>query len=435
MECPEPQRIGWVTVNKAITTTFFTPNPDPTLEYEQLADNVYASGNLGKILFIVSTDQLDQSKGDLYVALGLGKYLRRLGWGITMWPTSRWDEETPAGCDYAIVMIESFVPGLVHPGTRVIAWVRNWAEKWCELPYLNAFSQVWCSSRLSAARLNECYDGPVEVLPLATDTEIFFPMEDDRVADVVTTTNFWGVGRDLISVLSDLSAAESVTWFGKNAKHLQIPGTIDHRHTIDYFSLPGVYSHWQFVIDDVIEAAARYGNHNSRLFDALACEAVVITNTAVGLADLGLEAVPVYGSESPLAGIIGDLKSDNHSARALTTRLSAIVRTRHSWRVRAEGVSTMLTAGLSRQSRNPARSELLRWATNTREALRHSDDQLDTLRRYHDDLLASHQELTADRDRLAERARELSEELDVPLSTRIVRHLRSTLQRRGSRQA
>jgi hypothetical protein len=399
------------------------------LEYTQLSDNAHASGKLGTILLVVSTDRLDQSKGDLYVALGLAKYLRRLGWGIMLWPASRWDEETPAGIDYAIVMIESFVPGLVHPDTRLVAWVRNWVEQWCELPYLEVFSQVWCSSELSAARVGECYDGPIEVVPLATDTEIFSPVDVDRIADVVTTTNFWGVGRELVSALSELSATESITWFGKNARHLQIPGAIDHRHTIDYFALPGVYSHWQFVIDDVIEAAAKYGNHNSRLFDALACEAVVITNTAVGLADLGLGDVPVYSSESPLAGIIGDLKAEGSTARELAGRLSAIVRARHSWEVRASAVSPILVDGLSRPSRVPASPGLLRWATRTREALRKSDDQLGTLRQFHDDLLASHAELTADRDRLRARAIELTEELNLPLQQRIARRLRSTITR------
>jgi hypothetical protein len=406
------------------------------LEYQQLADNQHASGELGTILLIVSTDHLDQSKGDLYVALGLGKYLRRLGWGIRLWPASRWDEETPEGIDFAIVMIESFVPGLVHPDTRVIAWVRNWAEKWCELPYLNAFSQVWCSSESSATRLRDCFDGPVEVVPLATDTEIFFPADIDRVADVVTTTNFWGVGRDLISALSDLSATESVTWFGKNAKYLPIPKTIDHRHTIDYFALPGVYSHWQFVIDDVIEAAAKYGNHNSRLFDALACEAIVITNTAIGLAELGLDEVPIYSAQSLLADTVAGLKAADGEAGALAARLSAIVRARHSWAVRAEGVSALLLRSQSQDARASARTELLRWATRTREALRLSDESLDTLRQYHDALLKSHSdlqssydELNADRDRVVARVSELAAELNLAPHIRLARRLRSILRR------
>jgi hypothetical protein len=413
-------------VDKAATVTFFAPNPDTTLEYTQLADNVHQSGKLGTVLLVVSTDRLDQSKGDLYVALGLAKYLSRLGWGIMLWPASRWGEETPEGIDYAIVMIESFVPGLVHPDTRLIAWVRNWVDKWCELPYLDVFSAVWCSSELSAARLGECYDGPIEVVPLATDTEIFSPVDVERIADVVTTTNFWGVGRELVSALSELSASESITWFGKNAKHLQIPGTIDHRHTIDYFALPGVYSHWQFVIDDVIEAAAKYGNHNSRLFDALACEALVITNTAVGLAELGLGEVPVYSSEAPLPGIIAELKADAASARTTAGRLSAIVRSQHSWEVRAGVVSATLVAGLSRQSRKAQNPELLRWATHIREALRKSDDQLGTLRQYHDGLLEQHAELTADRDRLRARAIELTDELNLPIQRRIARRLKPT---------
>ena len=363
------------------TPPSFVPNPIIIEEYNALVAGEYADGDLGRLLVVVSTVDLGMSRGDLYVAMGLSKYLRRLGWGITLWPTERWTEQTPAGYDAAIVMIETFVPGLVHPDTQAIAWVRNWTERWATLPYLDSFGQIWCSSDASAARLREVYSGPVEVVPLATDHELFTPVDVKREPSLVTTANFWGVNRGLKDSIVAVAAVEKVTWFGKNARFLELPESIDHRHTIDYFSLPWVYSAWQFVIDDVIEAASVYGTLNSRLFDALACGAIVVTNTSNGLAELGLEDVPTYDGPDTLVERVKELRADPDRATALAASLRAIVLERHTYEVRAEFVSGLL----QRPSAPAARSALLSWATLQREEYRMEQFEHARLRTaYHD---------------------------------------------------
>lgn len=362
--------------------TSFTPDESVVAEYRALAAGERASGPLGSLLVVVSTDDLTLSRGDLYVALGLSKYLNRLGWGITLWPTERWTEQTPAGYDAAIVMIETFIPGLIHPDTQAIAWVRNWTDRWADLPYLDSFAMLWCSSTGAAERIREVYAGPVEVVPLATDPELFRHIDVPRAPEVVTTANFWGVDRGLIAALKTVASAEKVTWFGKNARFLDIPPAIDHRHTIDYFKLPWVYSAWQFVIDDVIEAAAIYGTQNSRLFDALACGAIVITNTASGLAELGLEAVPQYDGPDSLAAVIADLRSDPPRADALAASLRAVVLERHTYAIRAEFVTGLLKGP---QWKAADRTPILAWTTLLREEYRNEQFAHSDLRvAYHD---------------------------------------------------
>ncbi len=366
------------------TPQSFTPDETVVSEYRALAAGEYSDGQLGRLLIVTSTDDLTMSRGDLYVALGLAKYLRRLGWGITLWPTERYGEQTPEGYHAAIVMIETYVPGLIHPDTHAIAWVRNWTERWAALPYLDRFAQLWCSSNASAARMREAYDGPVEVLPLATDPELFHPVEVEREPTVVTTANFWGVDRGLISALKTLAAQERVTWFGKNARFLEgLPPGIDHRHTIDYFSLPWVYSAWQFVIDDVIEAAAVYGTQNSRLFDALSSGALVITNTVNGLAELGLEEVPTYDGPGSLTRVMGRLRADAEGTHALTERLRAVVAERHTYAVRAAFASELLQRPLSATGE---RDELMAWVSRLREEYRRQEFDYSDLRVAHHDV-------------------------------------------------
>lgn len=370
------------------TPMSFTPDETVVAEYRSLAAGEFAEGPLGKLLVVTSTDDLTMSRGDLYVALGLAKYLRRLGWGITLWPTEKYAEQSPAGFHAAIVMIETFIPGLIHPDTQVIAWVRNWTERWAALPYLDLFAQLWCSSEASATRMREVYSGPVEVVPLATDAELFHPVDTPREATAVTTANFWGVDRGLIAALKNLAAQEKVTWFGKNSRFLQgLPAGIDHRDTIDYFSLPWVYSTWQFVIDDVIEAAAVYGTQNSRLFDALSCGALVVSNTSNGLAELGLDELPTYSGPEDLARVIGTLRESTEETAARTERLRAVVLERHTYEVRAAFVSELLRRPLNASGN---RNALMAWVSRLREEFRQQEFTYNDLRVAHHDVLTEY---------------------------------------------
>jgi glycosyltransferase involved in cell wall biosynthesis len=393
------------------TPQSFTPDETVVSEYRALAAGEYSEGELGRLLIVTSTDDLTLSRGDLYVALGLAKYLRRLGWGITLWPTERYGEQTPEGYHAAIVMIETYIPGLIHPDTHAIAWVRNWTERWAALPYLDRFAQIWCSSNASAERMREAYDGPVEVLPLATDPELFHPVDVERAPSVVTTANFWGVDRGLISALSTLATNEKVTWFGKNARFLEgLPPGIDHRHTMDYFSLPWVYSAWQFVIDDVIDAAAIYGTQNSRLFDALSSGALVITNTANGLTELGLEELPTYDGPDSLADVMGRLRADAETTHDLTERLRAVVVERHTYAARAAFASDLLQRPLSATGERDA---LMAWVSRLREEYRRNEFDYNDLRVVHND---THQEVV----RLQRRA----DALEVIVENQPIRRLR-----------
>lgn len=338
-------------------------------EYQAIVEGHRRTGPRGSLLFMVSTADLSAGRGDLYVGLGLARGLSKAGWGVSLWPTERMTEETPDDIDVAIVMVESFVPGLVHERTHVIAWVRNWADEWAKLPYLDRFSQLWCSSQASADRMAEVFDGPIHVVPLGTDTELFRPRDIARTEEVVTTANYWGVARGLTAALESLAAKARVTWFGANSKYLRLDAPVDHRDAVDYFALPWVYSHWTIVVDDVIPSAAAYGNQNSRLFDALACGAIVISNEARGMTDLALDDVPVYSDPIELAQIVGRLLASPAVTAQTAERLAALVREKHSYDARAVVATDFLGQAIT-SGAPPVRDRLLRWATLQREELR-----------------------------------------------------------------
>ncbi|GAA2242290.1 hypothetical protein GCM10009851_29510 [Herbiconiux moechotypicola] len=322
-------------------------------------------------MFAVSTDDLSEGRGDVYVALGLAKELSHRGWGVALWPMSRWGDDMPEQTTVVIAMVESFVPGLVPTGAARIAWVRNWTSTWMDLPYLQAFDAVWASSTRSAAALAERYHGEVAVVPIATDTALFRPGTGEPTRSVVLTANHWGSGRDLDEVVPLLAQEFDVTWYGQGA---ETPGTAGadsgsplRLGAVPFFELPAIYSDALVVLDDLIPQAKAYGSQNSRLFESIASGAVVVTNTADGLDDLGLGEVPSYRDGAELVSIVRGLAENRAETAALQQRLAGVVTNRHSFAVRADEVEPLLETAVARAAgRDRTDDFLLAWAARER---------------------------------------------------------------------
>ncbi len=354
-----------------------TPIPAPLRdEYVAIAAGEHATGPRGTVRFAVSTADPDEGKGDLFVALGLARALREQGWGVAVWPLERWGESVPDDTVVVVSMIESFVPGHVPTGTALVAWVRNWTERWAALPYLDEFDAVWASSPLAAEAVSAQYDGPVEVVPIGVDTDLFTTAPDEPRSDrAVTTVNFWGVRRHVQDVLAEVAPAEPIVWFAANVDHVEASAGVELRPMVSYFALPQVYRAAAFVVDDVIAPAAAYGTLNSRLYESLAAGALPVTDCATGLDALGLADVPVF---EDAAGLERALAMPAADRTALVERLRAVVVERHTFRARAEQVGPSLVAAVSRVAgRTGARSAFLRWATEQREALRRAEHDRD----------------------------------------------------------
>lgn len=346
------------------------PTPSPlAAEYAALARGDHAVGPRGTVRFAVSTDDPAEGKGDLFVALGLARALRAEGWGVATWPITRWAEEVPADTAVLVSMIESFVPGLVPAGTAIVAWVRNWTAAWASAPYLDEFDAVWASSRAARDAVGAAYDGPVEVVPIAVDAELFTTGDETTRTDrTVTTVNFWGARRAVQDVLLEVAPPEPIVWFAANVEHVEASDGVELRPAVSFFALPEVYRAAAFVVDDVIAPAAEYGTLNSRLYESLACGALPVTDCSTGLEELGLSEVPVF---SDAASLEQALAMPAEERTALVERLRAVVVDRHTYAVRAAAVGPSLDRAVAQAAgRDGDRSALLRWATLLREELR-----------------------------------------------------------------
>lgn len=359
-----------------------SPESSPLAEeYAAIARGDHASGDRGTIRFAVSTADPTEGKGDLFVALGLARALRAEGWGVAVWPIDRWAEEVPADTTVLVSMIESFVPGLVPNGTATVAWVRNWTAQWATVPYLAEFDAVWASSSIARDELARVFEGPVEVVPIGVDLDLFTTdatTDATRSDRTVTTVNFWGARRRVQDVLFEVAPAEPIVWFAANAEHVEPSPGVELRAAVPYFALPEVYRAAAFVVDDVIAPAAEFGTLNSRLYESLACGALPVTDCALGLDELGLAEVPVFTDAASLERAIA-MPAAERDARA--ARLRSVVVERHSYAARAVQVGPSLEAARERAAaRTGERSPLLRWTALQREELRETARERDVHR-------------------------------------------------------
>jgi hypothetical protein len=348
-------------------------------EYAAIARGDHATGTRGTVRFAVSTDDPTEGKGDLFVALGLARALRREGWGVDVWPIRRWAEDVPDDTTVLVSMIESFVPGLVPATTATVAWVRNWTAQWASVPYLAEFDAVWASSSIARDELARAYDGPVEVVPIGVDLELFtVDPAEPRSDRTVTTVNFWGARRRVQDVLVEAAPPEPIVWFAANVEHVEPAPGVELRPAVPYYALPEVYRAAAFVIDDVIAPAAEFGTLNSRLYESLACGALPVTDCALGLDELGLADVPLFTDAASLERAIA-MPMDERDA--LAARLRDVVVERHSYAARAAQVGPSLDAARARgEARTGSRAPLLRWAALQREELRETARERDVHR-------------------------------------------------------
>lgn len=282
----------------------------------------------------VYTTDLEEGRGDVYVALGLGSYLEPLGYEVVYVPRERW-AELPENTDLLLAMLPSVDISAAPERCRTIGWVRNETENWCAAPWLRLYDALLCSSEESRQRLSHEYHGDIGNLRIGFDARIFAPPADDSNRNgVVSTVNQWGRERQLYASLRQRQIRFPLALYGQT-RGLNAALREYACGSASFFAMPSLYRGCCLVLDDHNHTTRDYGNINSRVYEALACGALVITNTGVGLHDIGLNEVPTYVTPAELHDKIRHYLTHPEEARDLAERLGSIVREKHSFESRA----------------------------------------------------------------------------------------------------
>jgi glycosyltransferase involved in cell wall biosynthesis/2-polyprenyl-3-methyl-5-hydroxy-6-metoxy-1,4-benzoquinol methylase len=298
-------------------------------KYEAALSRSGFTTGLRHVAFAVYTNDLDAGRGDLYTAVGLGRHLEEVGFEVIYLPQERW-YEIPEDTHIYVAMLETVDVTRLPAGLTTVAWVRNQTEAWVDRPWLPLYDLVLTSSQLSLEALARVYPGPTGLLSIGVDTELFSPPPgSDERRGVVSTVNQWGREREVLAWLKEKTPDFPLALYG-HQRGLAPPLAPYAHGPVSFFALPSLYRQARIVLDDFNHTTAGYGNVNSRLFEAAACGAQVLTNRTLGLEDLGLDDVGVFSSARELFDLIEhglETEPGDGTAR--------VVAERHSYRQRA----------------------------------------------------------------------------------------------------
>jgi glycosyltransferase involved in cell wall biosynthesis len=337
-----------VTTDKTLGSVFVEAShpgePHPLWkEYQTEIAHPLEPADVGAV-FMVSTTSFGEGRGDLFVATGLGRYLRRRRISVGYVDQGHWYQSSP-DAQWVVAMMPAFRPSQSVPGPKVIGWARNEFMNWLTHPELDRFDALLCSSPAAAVELERYFDGPVHVFPIGVDLELFQPDPGNagHRGGVVSTVNQWGRERDVYRALRSMPIDFPLRIHGQSAG-LSLELAPYDQGPVHFFELPMIYWGARVVLDDFNRTTVAWGAVNSRVFEAIAAGALPVTNSDRGLDSLGLADVPSYNAPEDLNPLVDRLLGDPDGTDALVGKLGAVVRERHTLEARAGDFDRILTA-------------------------------------------------------------------------------------------
>ncbi len=253
--------------------------------------------------------------GDTHLARGLGRALRRAGHRWRLDVLADWNGAGGAGCDVAI-HLWGRSPSVPSPGQFNILWLISHPDE-LDLAAAAAFDLVCVASAAFAAELERRLDVPVRVLEQATDPRVFFPERDPSLAhELVFVGNSRGVRRKILEDL--LPTGRDLAVWGGGWEGTPAAGHVRADH-VPNAQLRRIYASAQIVLCDHWPDMRARGFASNRLYDALACGALVLSDAVVGLPDGLAAAIVTYEDGDRLPGLIDGLLADP-AARARRAR-------------------------------------------------------------------------------------------------------------------
>ena len=350
-------------VNRTWNRTLFLERWGPmitnAIEGERFrSERFWSEGSHPTVAITMTRDEASAGWGDYYTAHELGDAMGEggLGWRVIYAERfeDRWYELTE-DIDLVISLLDSCDVRRLPASAFKIAWVRNWVDRWLEHPWFETFDLIAASSETLARLIRDGSSQEPTIVPLATNSERFKPLPTDVTyeSDYAFTGNHWGANRELINQLS-VRPAEKFVIFGKGWDAVPRVQRYWRGHA-EYDDLPKVYSSAKIVLDDTAGPTLPYGAMNSRVFDALASGALVITDNEIGAAELFDGLLPTYSSRAGLRSQLDRYLDDDELRESIAQKLRSIVLERHTYPPRS---AEILEAARRRQAQPTVRLKI-----------------------------------------------------------------------------
>jgi len=326
----------------------------PTLTRSIRKDRVLGEGRWTtqqrpKVAITLTRDDPSFGFGDWYTAHELGDAFSARGWAVHYAERygDHWDE-IPSDVGLIISLLDSYDVRTAPPEAFTIAWVRNWVDRWLGRDWLDEYDLVVTGSHRAAAEFRDRSRFDPPVVPLATNPERFAPGKPARahVADYSFTGNHWGLQRQIMASLLPRDG-ERFGLYGRAWD--EVPEVAeDWRGFVGYDELPAVYRSAPVVLDDTAGPTIDHGFINSRVFDALAAGALVISNNPLGSEEIFDGLLPTYSTPAELRDLLDRFLSDDVARAELVERLRAIVLDHHTYPHRAAQFVELAVAEIDR---------------------------------------------------------------------------------------
>jgi hypothetical protein len=302
-----------------------------------------------KIGFAVTEAGENASAGDYFTALEFGEGLKKFGWEISFLPRNGqgyW-YEVDMDVDVIISMLDNFDPRRIRSSNNAlikIAWPRNWFDRWVSNPGFKNYDMILAPSKISLEYIKERSNKEPILFPIATNPSRFngnIPPKKEYLCDYCFTGSYWNDPREIMEMLEPEKIPYKFKLYGKNWDKIDKFKKY-YEGFISYSNIPYVYASTKIVIDDANNATKKYGAVNSRVFDALACGTLVITNGKKGAEDTFNGKLPVFNSKMELNHLIEYYLTNEEERNRKLMELQKFVLQNHTYTNRADTLKEKL---------------------------------------------------------------------------------------------
>ncbi|WP_049895028.1 glycosyltransferase family protein [Paenibacillus antibioticophila] len=317
---------------------------------DKLNHNFIISKESLKVAMIVTECGDNVTAGDYFTALELGQSLNKIGWEVEYIPrkgNGNW-YVISEDVDVLVSLLDAYDPAKVrsgNPNLIKIAWMRNWFERWAEKPNFNEYDILLASSKIACDLVQEKTGRKVELLRIATNADRFLQgtREQEMLCDYCFTGSYWNDAREIMDLLKPQNINYKLHIYGKNWDSISEFKPY-HYGFVPYDKMPNIYKSTKIVIDDANRVTKPYGAVNSRVFDAIAAGALVITNGGLGSQDAFDGELPVFTSSDELESIVNYYLSNEEARQEKVQSLQNIVLNNHTYQHRAIELKGILSS-------------------------------------------------------------------------------------------
>jgi hypothetical protein len=272
------------------------------------------------------------SWGDLHFARAIQAELERRGHRCLIQVVRDWDSKEGRRYDVAI-HLRGLTPYVPKSGQLNVLWVISHpdllATQECE-----DYDLVFVASARMRERLTEMTTTPVHLLEQATDPSVFFPDPDPRHhRDLVFVGNSRLVRRPILNDL--LPTSHDLAVWGD-----RWDGLIDPRYVVGRY-LPNeevrrAYSSAAIVLNDHWPDMRREGFISNRIYDALACGALVLSDNLPELHERFPGAIVTYTTRDELSELVDRFLANPKERTAINSRGRELVLGGHTFAHRVD---------------------------------------------------------------------------------------------------